>query len=106
VELDALDLGQRNDLLGAFDVQILLGTAVLLSDRLELDQRVELVAGRRVRAVALEKAAFLAAPVEVEQPSGDERQDQRRGDLIIKRRRANADVRLCVTGFTGPRHRA
>jgi hypothetical protein len=71
VELDCLDLCAGDDLLGCFDIQILLGPAVLLLDRLEVDELVELLARRRMLAVALEEAFALAAAEQVKQPPLD-----------------------------------
>jgi hypothetical protein len=104
VELDALHFRTGDDLVGALDVQILLGAAVLLLDRLEVDEPVELLAGRRMLAVALEEAFAFAAAEQVEQPPLSERKHDRREDLVIERGRADADVRLVVGGLGRPGH--
>src|SRR5207245_353945 len=66
---------------------------------------VELLASGRVLAVALEKAFAFAAAEQVQQPPLHVRQHDRRCDLVIKRGRADADVRFCVRRFGRPHHR-
>ena len=61
-----------DELLRGLDVEIALRAAVLLRNRLEHDERIELLAGRRMLAVALEEAFAFAAAEPVEQPPIDE----------------------------------
>jgi hypothetical protein len=104
VELDRLHLRAGDDLFRALDEEILFGPAVLLLDRFEMSQPVELLARRRMLSVALEETFALAAAEQVQKPAVDPRQQHRRGDLIIKRRRPNAEVRPLVGRLGRPRH--
>ena len=104
MEFDALNLGAGGDFVRRLDEQILLGAPVLLRDRVQMDQLVELLAGRRMIAVALEEAFAFTAAKQVEQAALQKREHDRRDDLIVERRRPDADVGLFVGSFAGPRH--
>src|SRR5206468_4052025 len=104
VELDRLNLGTGIDLAGGAHIKIILGAAVLLRNRFEPDDQVEFLAARRMLAVALEKALALAATEQVEQSPVEKRKHRRRRDLVIKRRRSDADLGLVVSRLGRPRH--